>query len=238
VGLFVGTSGWAYSEWKGAFYPSDLPQSRFLSHYAGVFGACETNTTFYGLQSDSTLSRWASSTPDHFRFAVKAHRRLTHRKQIATGGELRFLRAFLDSLAPLGPRLACVLFQLPPHRERDDAALERLLAALPANVPPAFEFRHESWISDEITERIAEAGGTTCLADVQGSAPERLPPGPIGYVRLRAEHYTEEQRARWLALLHREAGGRDVYAFAKHEGVPAGDPYAGVGLAQWLAANS
>jgi uncharacterized protein YecE (DUF72 family) len=235
VSLFIGTSGWDYEEWKGGFYPPDVPQSRFLPYYASVLSACEVNATFYRLQSESAVARWRQSTPDGFRFAVKAHRRLTHGRQLMADDRTQaFRQSFLESLAPLGPRLSCILFQFPPNRERDDAALERVLSGLSSSVPAALEFRHESWDSHDVRERIAEMGGTTCIADFLGPAPDRLPPGPIAYIRLRADTYSENDRAAWLSLLSREAENRDVYAFAKHEGAPAGDPHVGVGLATWL----
>src|SRR5438093_12780611 len=76
--LFVGTSGWAYKEWRDGFYPVDLPERRFLEHYSGVLSACEINATFYRLQTKDTFTRWVEMTREGFRFAVKAHRRLTH----------------------------------------------------------------------------------------------------------------------------------------------------------------
>jgi uncharacterized protein YecE (DUF72 family) len=237
VSLYVGTSGWAYTEWRPAFYPAGMPESRFLDHYARTLTACEINATFYRLPTASTVERWRSAVPEAFRFAVKAHRRLTHTAALAPGGEggAEFLERFLEAVAPLRPALGAMLIQLPPNRQRDDEALERLLEALPAGgAPPAFEFRHDSWDDQAVRERIAAGGGTVCLGHTGGPAPEALPPGPIAYVRLRAERYDDAEREAWRDLLTREAAGRDVLAFAKHEGVPAGDPHAGVGLAQWL----
>jgi uncharacterized protein YecE (DUF72 family) len=233
--LFVGTSGWAYKEWRGGFYPEGLPQTRFLDHYGHTLSACEINATFYRLHSEATFGKWAESTPESFRFAAKAHRHLTHGKEIAPDSEgRRFLDAFLQSLEALGPRLGCVLFPFPPYRRRDDGSLGGLLEWLPQGLGYACEFRHDSWGSDEIQERIAAAGGTVCISDTTGAVPDRLPPGPLAYVRLRSARYSADARAGWLALLEREAKSRDVYAFAKHEGAPPGDPLAGVGLAQWL----
>jgi uncharacterized protein YecE (DUF72 family) len=235
---FVGTSGWAYKEWKGGFYPPDLPLTRFLQHYSQALGACEINATFYRLQSPQTFARWVGATREDFRFAVKAHRRLTHGKFVAPDPARRsFQETFFESLATLGGRLACVLLQFPPYRERDDDGFEQLLGSLPGGLRFAFEFRHESWQSPEVSERIAAAGGTVCFADTSGPPPAALPPGPIAYVRLRSPRYSEAERSAWLVLLRHEAKRRDVYAFAKHEGVPAGDPYTGVGFAQWLAEN-
>jgi uncharacterized protein YecE (DUF72 family) len=237
--LFVGTSGWAYREWKGGFYPVDLPQARFLEHYGRTLGACEVNATFYRLQSEATFLRWRRSVPESFRFAVKAHRGVSHRKKFdprTDAGDL--LGRFLASLEPLGERLACMLLQFPPFVERDDGALRSLLGALPAGLPIACEFHHPSWEEPSVWESVAAQGGTICLLETQGSVPDLLPPGPIAYVRMKATRYDEQARAGWLDLLRREAETRDVYAFAKHEGVAAGDPFAGVGLAQWLAEHS
>ncbi len=235
MSLHVGTSGWAYREWKPAFYPEGLPQTEFLGHYASVLGACEINATFYRLQSASTVKRWGASVPPGFRFAVKAHRRLTHAATLPPGdGGAEFLERFLESLTGLGDRLGVVLLQFPPTRRRDDGALDDLLSCLPRGLPVALEFRHESWSTGDLEDRIAAHGGTVCVSEREGAVLGRLPPGPIAYVRLRGESYSPEARSGWLELLQAEAAGRPVYAFAKHEGVPAGDPFAGVGLAQWL----
>jgi uncharacterized protein YecE (DUF72 family) len=239
VGLFVGTSGWAYKEWKPGFYPEDLPQKSFLDFYGKTLTACEVNATFYRMQSDSTFEKWGAAVPDQFRFAAKAHRRITHRKQFAPEGNgEQFFQAFLDSLTPLGNHLACVLFQFPPFVKRDDEQLGGLLDALPDGLRFTCEFRDESWETDEIAERVAAAGGTICVSETEGKAPDSLPPGPLAYIRIRAQNYSDEERDKWLALLAEQGAERDVFAFAKHEGIPAGDPYGGVGLAQWLVAQT
>jgi len=233
--LHVGTSGWDYREWRPDFYPGELAQSRFLEHYASVLPACEINATFHRLHERHAVARWAETVPPDFRFAAKAHRRLTHRKRLALGatGHL-FLRQFLESLEPLGEKLACLLFQYPDYTERDDAALEELVAALPAALPFALEFRNSSWFSPDVIDFAARRGGTVCFAETEGTVPAQLPPGPIAYVRLRADRYAPETRQAWLELLQREAAERRVFAFAKHKDVPANDPFTGVGLAQWL----
>src|SRR5688572_5920217 len=100
--LYIGTSGWAYKEWKPEFYPSETKQREFLGHYASKLSACEINATFYRLQKNETFERWAAEVPDDFRFSIKAHRRLTHSKSIApTDEQGEFLGAFLKSLEPL-----------------------------------------------------------------------------------------------------------------------------------------
>jgi uncharacterized protein YecE (DUF72 family) len=235
VALYVGTSGWAYAEWRGAFYPQRLPQSRFLEHYGSVLTACEVNATFYRIQPPSALERWAAAVPDRFRFTVKAHRRLTYRKRLAVDeGVAAFADEFLASLAPLAPKLGCLLIQIPEFVERDDAALAGLLDLLPDGLGFACELQHSSWEAPEVSEMLAERGGTICLREEQGAVPTELPPGPIAYVRLKGLHYADESRDALLALLERESAGRDVYVFARHKEVPADDPHTGLGLARWL----
>jgi uncharacterized protein YecE (DUF72 family) len=237
--LFVGTSGWAYAEWKPDFYPQEVPRSKFLSHYATRLTACEINATFYRLQKGSTVVQWAQATPESFRFAAKSHRRITHARSIAPDPEQRgFVDAFVESLGPFGPRLGAVLLQFPPYRSRDDQSLRALIQALPPGMRFACEFRHPSWDAPEVGETIAELGGTVCISDTQGGPPETLPDGPLGYVRLRTDRYSPEARTAWMDLLTKEATERDVYAFAKHEGISASDEFGGIGLAVWLRANA
>ena len=152
---------------------------------------------------------------------------------IGTGG---LLDRFVASLAPLGSRRGAILVQFPATRARERGTLEQILAVFTAHsVPVAFEFRHESWDDPGVARAAADAGATRCLADVDGEPPGALPPGPIAYVRMRADRYTPSQRDDWLALLRSEASERPVYAFTKHEGTPPDDPLSGVGLARWLA---
>jgi uncharacterized protein YecE (DUF72 family) len=239
VALYVGTSGWAYPEWRGAFYPQRLPQSRFLEHYGATLTACEVNATFYRVQPASALERWSASVPDGFRFTVKAHRRLTYRKRVEVDeGTAEFARDFLASLAPLGPKLGCLLVQVPEFVERNDAALAGLLDLLPTELRFACELQHASWDSPEVAAMLAERGGTVGVREEDGGVPDDLPPGPLAYVRLKGMHYSGQARDALRALFEREAEGRDVYVFAPHKDVAAEDPHTGPGLARWLRSGS
>jgi uncharacterized protein YecE (DUF72 family) len=238
VALHVGTSGWAYPEWRGDFYPRRLPQGEFLSFYGEALGACEVNATFYRAQSASTFDRWAAAVPPEFRFTVKAHRRLTYKRQLAPDPESEAAtRDFVASLGPLGDKLGCMLLQVPEFIERDDAALARLLDVLPVRLAFACELQHDSWQAPPVEAAVAERGGTVCIREEAGAALITLPPGPLAYVRLKGEHYDDESREGLRELFVREAAGREVYVFARHKGVPAGDPHTGLGLAQWLTAS-
>lgn len=234
MSLFVGTSGWAYKEWKPDFYPADLPQKKFLDSYGQQLTACEINATFYRRQSDETFQRWRDAVPDDFRFAVKAHRGMSYGLDLSiTEPKLELIAGFRDSIANLGKKLGVVMVQFPHKDPQREAALE-LLRVLPDQVPYAFDFRKEVWDTPEFRDQLATGGATLCWTDRTGDAPDALPPGPVGYVRLRIERYTPKQRAAWLDLLHKEAIERDVYLFVKHESGPANDPLGGVALARWL----
>ena len=234
MSLLVGTSGWAYKEWKPDFYPADLPQKKFLDHYGSQLSACEINATFYRRQTDETFIRWRDAVPDDFRFAVKAHRGMSYGLDLSiTDQKLELIAGFRDSVANLRKKLGAVMVQFPHKDPQREAALE-LLRVLPDNVPYAFDFRKEVWDTPELREQLADGGATLCWTDRTGDVPDELPPGPIAYVRLRVERYTESQRAAWRDKLQKEAIERDVYLFVKHEAGPANDPLGGVALARWL----
>jgi uncharacterized protein YecE (DUF72 family) len=180
--------------------------------------------------------RWAEAVPDGFRFAVKAHRRLTHRKTLASGaGQVGEVVA---PLAPLAGKLGCLLMQFPEFIERDDGALEAILEAMPASLPPVCEFHNASWDAPAVAQLLADRGGTVCLREEEGAVPDRLPEGPLAYIRLKGLHYSDDARDKLLALLRQEASARDVYAFARHKDVRPDDPHTGPGLALWLSEGS
>ncbi|HEY7874288.1 MAG TPA: DUF72 domain-containing protein [Actinomycetota bacterium] len=237
MSLHVGTSGWAYKEWKPDFYPDGLPQTRWLDHYTHELTACEINSSFYRVPKEDAVRKWAAVGPDDFRFTAKAYRGITYVKSLVPDAHRReLLKVIDDALGPLGHRLGAVLYQLPAFRKRDDDGLDALLDAIPRRVPFAVEFRDDSWDDDSICARVATAGGTVCVSETAGECPGDLPPGPIGYVRLRSAEYSDDARTAWLELLTSEAKTRPVYAFSKHEtGLPTASPYGGIGLARWLS---
>jgi uncharacterized protein YecE (DUF72 family) len=187
------------------------------------------------VQPRSAGESWAAAVPADFRFAIKAHRMVTYRKRIVLELARQWLDRFLEPLEPLREqgKLGCLLLQFPAFVEPDEQALAELLSALPAGLPFACEFRNEGW-SAGVEAELARQGGTVCVTETLGEAPDSLPPGPIAYVRLKAERYSDQARERWRELLHGEAEQRDVYAFAKHKEVAADDPHTGPGLARWL----
>src|ERR1700676_3231987 len=127
----IGASSWSFDDWKGAFYPPDLPQSRWLEFYARFFPAVEVDTTFYAAPSDETVRRWLEMTPATFRFACKLPREITHACRLHDCSAE--LNAFLRAVEPLSPKLQVVLIQLPPSFSPKDGkpALRAFLQQLP-----------------------------------------------------------------------------------------------------------
>ena len=185
--LFVGTSGWSYRHWaKGRFYPKGMKSGEWLGYYAERFATAEVNSTFYRLPRRSMLEKWRERTGDHFRFAIKLWRRVTHHKKLnACGGELE---DFLDRIRTLGPKRGPLLVQLPPSQgldvEKMRAFLEELDAAMGQDrLAVTVEFRHPGWLCREAYELLAEYGVATCLADLP-TCPIREPnEAPFVYVR-------------------------------------------------------
>jgi uncharacterized protein YecE (DUF72 family) len=224
--LFAGTSGFAYPAWKPDFYPPKLPQKDFLKHYATRLNAVEINYTFRQLPSASTLEKWVSATPEGFVFALKAHMRITHLLRLK---ESEFTQVFFRAIDPLRAtrRLGPVLFQLPPNFKADIPTLAAFVEKLPEDVRCAFEFRNKSWLVEEVYQLLEKRGVALCLAESDKfEVPEVLTAGFV-YARLRKPEYSAEDRAEIAQRVARlREGGRDVYAFFKHEETPAGALYA------------
>jgi uncharacterized protein YecE (DUF72 family) len=224
--LYAGTSGFAYPAWKPEFYPAKLPQKDFLKHYATRLNAVEINYTFRQLPSASTLENWVAATPDGFRFALKAHQKITHILRLK---ESEFTAVFFKAIDPLRAtrRLGPVLFQLPPNLKADAALLAAFLEKLPEDIRCAFEFRNASWLTDEIYKLLEQRRVALCLAESEKFEVPEVLTADFVYVRLRKTDYSVEDRAEIAVRARRMVeGGRDVYAFFKHEESPAGAIYA------------
>ena len=236
MALYVGTSGWEYREWRAASTRQVCPRA-LPGVLRAQLTACEVNATFHRLHSREPCSlggRGADSVPVRRQGPPPPH----PPEAIAPPTTAAFMRDFASSLEPLGEHLACLLVQFPPFVERDDDGAGDAAATAASGLRFACEFRHESWATSDVEIALAQAGGTVCLSETEGLVPESLASASLAYVRLRGDHYADEARSGWLELLERESRTRDVYAFGKHKDVPAGDPHAGVGLAQWLVEHS
>jgi uncharacterized protein YecE (DUF72 family) len=225
--LYVGTSGWAYPTWKPAFYPEKLAQKKFLNFYASKLNAVEVNYTFRQLVKETTVNNWIAETPEAFRFTIKAHQVLTHIKRLRNADE--FLKRFLGTLEALerAGRMGPVLFQLPPNFKADQAVLADFLAILPRTVRAAFEFRHESWFTNETWETLRQRGIALCVAETEERDTPDVVTADFIYYRYRKPSYSGEERSAMSKRIGEHlAAGRDVFAYFKHEETPEGVLYA------------
>ena len=214
--IWIGTSGYNYPEWKGSFYPSDLPASKMLPYYAERFSTVEINYSFYRLTNEKTLEGWAKATPDGFTFTLKAPRRITHDARLRECEEL--LDVFCARARILGPKLGVLLFQLPPYFRKDVSLLDAFLDAMPPDIRATFEFRHESWKPEDVFARLRARNIALCIADSEKMTTPLVMTSNYGYFRLRDEGYQEADIARWGDTIRDHAADwKDVFVYFKHE---------------------
>jgi uncharacterized protein YecE (DUF72 family) len=224
--LYIGTSGFAFKEWKGNFYPEGISDKKMLSHYSSRLESVEINYTFRRMPSESTLEGWKSQVHEGFRFTLKAPQRITHFKRLADVEE--DVAEFLRRALILGPRLGTILFQLPPSFKYDRATLESFLACLPPKTRYSMEFRHETWSNEECWKLLSQHSVALCGADTDEVPLETIPVGaPHAYLRLRKEEYQTDELDEWGRRIGKVISeGRDVFCYLKHEGGGAGPAYA------------
>jgi uncharacterized protein YecE (DUF72 family) len=226
----AGTSGFSYDEWKGPFYPQELPAKERLAYYATRLDTVEINNTFYRTPKASVVAGWRAQVGDDFRFVLKASQRLTHVKRLKDAdGDLAHA---LEVYRAMGARLGALLFQLPPTFRKDLARLEAFLALLPDDLCCAFEFRHESWFGDELYAALHARRAALVVSDVDGAPePPLVPTAGFGYLRLRRSAYAGEALAAWLARV-RAQPWTEAFVFFKHEDAGTGPRLAGEFLAR------
>jgi len=221
--VFVGTSGYAYKEWKGSFYPEDQKPAGMLRYYAERFTAVEINNTFYRMPRAEVLAGWREQAPPGFLFVLKGSQRITHVKRLKDAGEpVAFL---LEAAAALGEQLGPILFQLPPNFRKDVPRLLAFLDLLPRAQPFAFEFRHPSWQDEEVREALRARNAALVCADTEDSGEggaEVVPTADWGYLRLRRCDYTDAELRPWRERILAQPWTR-AFVFFKHEdGRPLG----------------
>jgi uncharacterized protein YecE (DUF72 family) len=222
--LLAGASGYSFKEWKGVFYPQDMKPDGMLAWYAARLPTVEINNTFYRMPAASVLENWARATPEGFRFAIKASRRITHLARLKAETAADSVNYLYRNLAALGAKRGPVLFQLPPQMKKDLPRLAAFLEILPENHHAAFEFRNQSWFDDEVYNVLRSAGAALCLSEREDNAPPPLvETAPWGYVRLRLESYSEEDLRQWARKLA-ASGWRETFVYFMHE--PTAPAYA------------
>ena len=224
AGLLAGASGYSFKEWKGSFYPLDMKPEGMLAWYAERLPTVEINNTFYQMPKTAVLENWGRATPETFRFAIKASRRITHMSRLKADTAADSVAFLYKNLASLGAKRGPVLFQLPPFLKKDLPRLQEFLAILPADHRAAFEFRNETWFADDTYAALEAAGAALCLSEREDNAPPPLvETAPWGYVRLRLENYSDADLAAWAKRLA-ATSWEQIHVYFMHE--PTAPTYA------------
>lgn len=215
MNLYVGTSGYSYKEWKGTFYPEDLPERQMLRFYGARFRAVEINNTFYRMPKESVLEAWGSEVPSDFKFVLKAPQRITHMQRLKDAGDS--VAYLLKVAAALKERLGPLLFQLPPYLKKDLPRFRDFLGLLPRQPGAAFEFRHQSWFDPEIFDLLHQHQAVLCIAEAENDL--EIPfvsTADWGYMRLRRPDYGDAALKAWAKRVKQQQW-REAFVFFKHE---------------------
>jgi uncharacterized protein YecE (DUF72 family) len=215
MSLYVGTSGYSYKEWKGPFYPTDLPDAQMLRYYAERFRTVEINNTFYRMPKTSVIEAWAAEVPPGFRFVLKASQRITHFQRLREVGDT--LGYLLRAAGALGEHAGPLLFQLPPNLKKDAARLRDFLQLLPAGTRAALEFRHASWFDEEVFGLMRDHQAALCTAEAEDDlVVPFVSTADWGYLRLRLADYDDAELQAWVERVEAQ-GWQDAFVFFKHE---------------------
>ena len=214
--VLVGTSGFAYKEWKGSFYPDHLPAKKYLSYYAQQFQTTEINNTFYRMPTAKLCEGWYAEVPDDFSFTLKVSQRITHFKRLKNvDDEMSF---FLESAAALKEKLGPILVQLPPNYKKDIEVLDAFLTTFATKGKLAFEFRHESWFSDDVYDLLRTHKTTLGVVEKEedeGPDTPREVTGSFVYMRLRKGDYSKDEMLDWARWIRSQ--NVPVYCYLKHD---------------------
>jgi uncharacterized protein YecE (DUF72 family) len=220
----VGTSGYSYKEWKGSFYPKDLPADGMLRYYAERFDAVEINNTFYRMPKADVLKAWADEVPSGFQFVIKSPQRITHFQRLRGAGES--ISYLLSVTKVLEKRLGPLLFQLPGNFKKDVPRLREFLTLLPTGQRTAFEFRHQSWFDDDVLDALKERQAVLCIAEAEDELDVPfVSTADWGYMRLRLPEYSDAALKKWIKDA-REQKWREAFVFFKHEDEAKGPKFA------------
>jgi uncharacterized protein YecE (DUF72 family) len=225
MAIWVGTSGYNYPEWRGSFYPERLAAAKMLAYYAERLDTVEINYTYYRTPNRKTLEGWSNATPARFKLTLKAPKRITHIARLRDCADL--LGYFVKTAGTLGPKLGALLFQLPPSLKLDLALLDTFLETFPAGTSAAFEFRHGSWLNDEVYARLRARNLALCVADSETMATPVEITADYAYFRLRDEGYTPADLQQWARVVAETAADcREVFVYFKHEEEGKGPEFA------------
>jgi uncharacterized protein YecE (DUF72 family) len=221
----IGTSGWSYDHWTGVLYPPGLPPRDRLAHYVGAFDTVEVNATFYRWPPPATFASWRRRLPDGFELTVKAPRGLTHARRLF--GPEQWLERMTAGLHELAGRRGPLLVQLPPTMERDDERLDWFLSRVPEWMQPVLEFRHPSWVAEDVFALLERHRAAYCVMSGANLPCVLRATAELVYVRMHgpdaaalyAGSYSAADLAWWAERIREwEGAGRRVYAYFNNDG--------------------
>ncbi len=201
--FYIGTSGWHYEDWRDKFYPGTMPKVKWLEYYSGKFQSVELNNTFYRRPSEAAVENWCKSCPPGFIFSVKANRFITHIKRLKNCEEA--LKNFILKVSILKEKLGPLLYQLPPSIKRNDDLLVSFLSGLPAGYKHVIEFRHESWLTEDVFNIMRKHNTGLCVFDLPAFTCPLLYTSDYMYIRfhgsdsLYSGKYSEKVLSDWAA---------------------------------------
>lgn len=224
--ILAGTSGFAFKEWKGPFYPEKMKNDDMLGFYAGRFPVVEINNTFYRLPKESVLTDWAAQVPDGFTFAIKASQKITHftRLKPESADAVTYL---LKVTQALGAKLGPILFQLPPNLKKDFDRLKAFVETLPSSRKYTIEFRHESWFTDDVYDLLRARDIPMCIIEQEEFASPVVATASWGYLRLHRFDYDASSLAEWAKRIKAQSWSEAIVIFKHDEGVGSGPPAVG-----------
>lgn len=226
--ILIGTSGYNYPHWgSGVFYPSELPEKKWLEFYSGYFNTVELNVTFYRLPTKKIFESWYNRTPNGFLFAIKGSRFITHIKRLKDCKQP--LELFLDHASCLKEKLGVILWQLPPRFKVNKDRLKEFSILisklhLSKKITHAFEFRDESWFCIEIFNILREFNFSFCIAHGSGLPMVEKLTSNVIYIRLHGgemlygSNYSEGELRRWAEKIRAwEKKGKIIFVYFNND---------------------
>ena len=218
----VGTSGWHYDHWRKRFYPEELPKNKWFEFYAKDFDTVEINNTFYQLPKEISVKRWCDQASKDFVYAIKANRYITHIKKLKDTAEE--VERFFERARLLKEKLGPILYQLPPSMHKDLERLEAFIKLLGKRPATVFEFRHESWYTQDTYALLNKYSAGFCTHDLPGRASPRIIAGDLIYIRFHGTtgrysgNYSKSDLQEWADWIKDNLKGiRAAYAYFNND---------------------
>ncbi len=220
--VYIGTSGWSYKGWEKEFYPAGFPATRHFEFYASQFPTVEINLTFYRLPTRAAVEGWRENAPPGFIYAVKGSRFITHMKKMTNLNDA--LERFFEPLEPLADRIGVILWQLPPMLHKNASRLDQFLSMLPRQYRYAVEFRHRSWLDEEVFGVLRRHRAASVSASSLGMPMDLTVTADVVYLRFHgltgasSHDYTEAELEPWAAHIRKQSRlGKTVYAYFNND---------------------